>query len=114
MKKIIVLLKVWLSNWINYLGLCLLFSFTFHFYIIFLDGINEIINLTFKNLMGYLFVFPLYVLVPFTFGYLFFQFLIDSILLFVFKFSIGKTIKIENYIFILVVGGVLFFTILRE
>ena len=64
--------------------------------------------------MGYLFVFPLYVLVPFTFGYLFFQFLIDSILLFVFKFSIGKTIKIENYIFILVVGGVLFFTILIQ
>ena len=112
MKKIIVLLKIWLTNWVNYLGLCLLIYLAYYCFTISQQGVVKFINLPLNNKLFFVFLFPLYSIIPFTFGYLFFQFLVDSILLFVFKFSIKRTIKIENYIFILTLIVVIFFTLL--
>lgn len=124
MKKIIIILKVWLTNWGNYLGLSLLLYLLFYSVVFFMviNDTSRTVEETFQQLTSQAslqdilvtFLFPLLWHIPFTFGYLFFQFLIDSILLFVFKFSIRKTIKIENYIFILTFVVVLFFTLLIE
>lgn len=120
MKKIMIILRVWLTNWGNYLGLSLLI-YLFIYVLILFEMIDKELNNTLEAinnaslediLVGFL--FPLLVHIPFTFGYLFFQFLIDSLLLFVFKFSIKKTIRIENYIFILTLLVAIFFTILIQ
>ena len=113
MKKIIIILKVWLTNWVNLFGLVSIIFILYYVSIFFYVGINEILNLKGENLLVF-FIFPLYFLIGGVPGYLFFQFLIDSILLFLFKFSVKKTIKIENYIFILTFVVVLFFTLLIE
>jgi len=112
MKKIIIVLKILLTNWLNYLGLCLLIYLAYYCFTISQQGVVKFINLPLNNKLFFVFLFPLYSVIPFTFGYLFFQFLIDCIFLFFFKFSIKKTIRVENYLFILLLVVVLFFTLL--
>jgi hypothetical protein len=113
MKKIIIVLKILLTNWINLFGLVSIITILCYVSIFFYVGINAILDLKGENLLAF-FIFPLYFLMGGVPGYLFFQFLIDSIFLFLFKFSIKKTIRVENYLFILLLVVVLFFTILIQ